>query len=245
MRRCDHAFRFWLLLTLTIVFTAARPHNARAAAIDDIQVSVSANACDVIFAGPKSFIVAAQNKNSSQSISATFQYDSVPSSQSFLLFDANLAPYTDRFPKSLTIRIDPGATVPIGCTYNYRSSSSAAPTTVPITFTVVGAAYVNPGQPNPPEDARAFTAFFISGGFPSCESGARTAGEFFIVNLHPYARLTTTIDLLNPVYQTPDQMKIDIPPLATTRVGCTNGPESPKGIATAQLTYPPEYQKQR
>jgi hypothetical protein len=235
-RRCET--RGWfLLITLIVVFGGISRANAQA--INDIQVIVSGNdVCDGSVPSPKSFVVYAQNKNSARPISATFQYDSNPSSQSFQLYDASLSPYTDRFPKSLVIRIAPGATVPIGCTDNYRPSTTPASfTTVPIIVTLTGAAYVNPGQAYPPpEDARAFAAFLLQGGFSACPSGGRPQGLFYFLNLHPYARLRATVNLFNGP---PSQLGLDLAPVSLSRAGCSNGSGSPKGAARVGLVYPP------
>jgi hypothetical protein len=228
------------LLIVVIVFIAGIG-RANAAAIDDIQIVVINDVCDGSDPNPKSFVVYAHNKNGARPISATFQYDSNPSSQSFSLFDASLAPYTDRFPKSLVIRVAAGATTPIGCTINYRPSPVPLVfTKVPIVITLTGAAYVNPNQPNRPlEDARAFSAFLLQER-SACPSGGKPTGKFYYLNLHPYARLTATITLLGS--STP-QIGLDLAPVSLAPVGCSNGNGSPSGIATVNLVYPPD-QKQ-
>ena len=182
-------------LILSAVASITVISQANPPAIDDIQITVSTNVCDGSSPPPQSFVVYAKNKNTAHPIDATFQYDSNPSAQSFTLYDNTFTSYTDRYPKSLVIRVASGATVPIGCTINYRPSSAPKSfTTVPVVISVTGAAYVNPSGPNPPpEDARAFTAFFLQGGFSACPAGTRPAGAFYLVNLHPYARLRTII----------------------------------------------------
>lgn len=209
---------------------------AKAAAIDDIQVTVSGLTCDGFDPSANSFVVYATNKNSSRPIIATFKYDSNPAGQSFSMYDANMAPYSDRFPKNLDIRIAPGSTVSIGCTINYRPSSAPKSVTlVPVGITLTGASYVNPSDPNPiHEDAFAFTAFALQTGFSACGPGGRPAGLIYVQNMHPYARLTVTIELTGGV-----TMGQDIAPLSAARVGCSNGPNSPTRVTAANLTYPP------
>lgn len=224
-----------LLIALFIVI--AGTGRANAAAIDDVQTKVSTtDICDGSIPSPQSFVVYAQNKNTARPISATFQYDSNPSSQSFQLYDANLSPYTDRFPKSLVIHIAAGATVPVGCTYNYRPSPSPSIFTfVPIVISVTGASYVNPSDPNPPaEDARAFAAFLLQPGSPSCPSGPKPQGTFLFVNLHPYAHLTAAFKIVHGFAP-----GLDLAPVSTRRVGCSNGDTSPVAAYDVKLVYPP------
>jgi hypothetical protein len=239
-----HGVKGWSFL-MTAIVVMAGVSRANAAAIDDIQITVSSQGCDGFAPNANSFVEHAKNNNSSRPISATFQYDSTPSSQSFQLWDANISSYTDQFPKNLVIRIAPGATVSIGCTINYRPSTAPLLVTlVPIVITVAGAAYVNPSDPNPPpEDARAFTAFTLQTGFSACGAGGKPAGLFYLLNLHPYARLTATITLVAPHGTT--QMMQDIAPLSATRVGCSNGLNSPTGVAAAKLVYPPGQETSR
>jgi hypothetical protein len=224
------------LLCLLVVFCIFGALDyATAAAIDDIQVSVSTQSCDGFDPSAKSFIVYAKNNNTSQPISATFKYDSNPGGQTFSMWDANVAPYTDIFPKNLEIRIAPSATVPIGCTINYRPSPTPMSVNlVPVTISATGASYVNPSSPNPPsEDPRAFSAFALQTGFSACTGGGRPAGLLYLQNLHPYARLVVSIQLVGGT------MGQDLPPLGATRVGCSNGPQSPARILSAKLVYPP------
>jgi hypothetical protein len=223
----------WILI---LVVALAGVNIANAAAIDDIQVAVSSQGCDRFAPSANSFVVYAKNNNTARPIDATFLYDSKPSSQSFSLWDASISPFTDHFPKNLEVRIAAGATIPIGCTMNYRPAPTPSSVVlVPITITVSGAAYVNPGAPSPaPEDARAFTAFVLQTGFPGCGPGGRTAGLFYALNLHPYARLDVAISLTGS-----GPMGQDLPPLGATRVGCSNGLNSPVAVATASLVYPP------
>jgi len=241
MKNRKHKVIGWCLLITAIMFIAAISRG-NPAAINDIQIIVSSDVCDGYLPNPQSFVVYAQNQNSSRPISATFQYDSNPSSQSFPLYDASLSPYTDRFPKSLVIRVAAGATVPIGCTYNYRASSAPKGfTSVPIVVTLTGAAYVNPSEPNPPpEDARAFSAFFLQVGYTACGPGSNPPGLFYLLNLHPYARLTATLTLLSP----PAEVGKDVAPLSVARVGCSNGNGRAGGVVTAKLVYPPGQKKQ-
>jgi len=237
-RKCKITGRSFVLSLIVVISVI---NWANAAAIDDVLVNISSAICDGSAPPPQSFVVYAQNKNTARPIIVTFKYDSNPSSQSFQLYDASLSPYTDRFPKSLVIRIAAGATMPIGCTYNYRPS--AAPkvlTTVPIVITPIGAAYVNPSDPNPPgEDARAFAAFLLQGGYPACPSGAKPPGAFFFLNLHPYASLQANVNFLG---EPPSQVGHVLPPVSLTRVGCSNG-YSPAGLDNVSLVYPPGQMK--
>ena len=123
----------------------------------------------------------------------------------------------------------------VGCSYNYRQSATPKTfTSVPIVITVTGAAYVNPGAPNPlAEDARAYTAFVLQTGYSACPQGPKPTGFFYILNLHPYARLAAAITLNNQV-----NTGRDLPPLSILRVACSNGLDSPKAVLKASLVYP-------
>src|ERR1700735_791716 len=88
---------FSKLLTIAMLLAACR--TVSGAALDDIKVEVSQEPCGGAGADDRSFIVYATNLNANQTIEANFKYDSNPARQHFILFDANLNPITDRFPK--------------------------------------------------------------------------------------------------------------------------------------------------
>src|ERR1700734_949943 len=103
-----------LLLAITVF-----PRTAAAAAIDDVKIEISHESCKGFGTSDNSLIVNATNTSAQQSIDATFKYDTVPAHQHFILFDADLNPITDRFPKLHTRRLAPLETAPIGCTYTF------------------------------------------------------------------------------------------------------------------------------
>lgn len=147
-----------------------------------------------------------------------------------------------RFPKTLVVRVAPGATVPVGCTYNYRSGTGpSSPTFVQVVVTKIGASYVNPSSPNhPSEDGTPFTAFLLlQGGLPGCDSGSKPQGALLILNLHPYARLSVVVSLSGD-----GGSKFDLAPASFLRAGCSNGPNSPTGSSNAKLVYPAGQKKQ-
>jgi hypothetical protein len=201
--------------------------NAGAAAIDDIKVEVSQERCEGFNAADKSYIVYASNLNPTQLIDANFKYDSVPAGQHFLLFDLNLNPSTDRFPKFHPRRLAPREAVPIGCTSTYRASLQAgAPLTVPIVVLKQNAAYVDAYAPDlPPEDARTFAAYTLRGGIEECAAqGAKPPGLLYLVNLHPYVRLSASFNLLDERGNRISAVTADVAPLSGLRAGCSNAP---------------------
>lgn len=141
-----------------------------------------------------------------------------------------------------SVRVAPGATVPVGCTYNYRSGTGpSSPTFVQVVVTKIGASYVNPSSPNhPSEDGTPFTAFLLlQGGLPGCDSGSKPQGALLILNLHPYARLSVVVSLSGD-----GGSKFDLAPASFLRAGCSNGPNSPTGSSNAKLVYPAGQKKQ-
>jgi hypothetical protein len=197
------------------------PHAAAAAALDDVKIEVSREACKGFGANDKSFTVYATNLSPRQSIDATFKYNSVPAQQHFILFDADLNPVTDRFPKMHTRRLAPRETVPIGCTYTFRAAPQPpGPLMVPIVITKQSASYWQPDTPElPEENARSYAMFYLQGGVGECPQGAKPPGLFYFVNLHPFAQLSAP----------------DLPPFSTMRAGCSNGSSKPSPIANATL----------
>ena len=225
---------------LRLAFFLAASHTAAAAALDDVNLEVSHEPCEGAGANDRNFVVYARNLNSSQTIEANFKYDSSPAQQHFILFDAGLNPITDRFPKFHSRRLAPRESVPIGCTYTYRASPQPpAPVAVPIVIAKQSASYVEPNAPEaPPEDANAFAAFLLQGGFNECGAGAKPPGLFYLVNLHPYARLSASMSLLDDRGGRVGVLAPNLAPLSATRIGCSNGYSKPGPITSAALEPP-------
>jgi hypothetical protein len=216
-------------------------HSVNAAAIDDIRVEVSREACEGFAASQKNFIVYATNLNPNQSIDAHFKYDSVPAQQHFILFDASLNPITDRFPKFHTRRLAPRETAPIGCMNTFRAAPRPpGPLNLPLVITKQSAMYVEHNAPEAPaEDARALAAFYLQDGIDECAQGAKPPGLLYLVNLHPYARLSASIKLLDARGSNVGVVAVNIAPLSAVRAGCSNGVSKPASIAEATLEVTP------
>src|SRR5205807_5657958 len=99
-----HRFTFSLLFAATLTLLVVG--KAGAQATGDIQINVSTtDVCDGSVPAPQSFVVYTKNNNTSRPISATLQYNTAPSSQSFSVYDVGLTRSTDTFPKSLVVRV--------------------------------------------------------------------------------------------------------------------------------------------
>jgi hypothetical protein len=225
-----------LMLEIPLLFS----HSANAAAIDDIRVEVSREACEGLAASQGNFIVYATNLNPSLSIEAHFKYDSVPAQQHFILFDPGLNPITDRFPKFHARRLAPGETARIGCMNTFRAAPRPpGPLNLPLVVTKQSASYVDPNSPEATEDARASAAFYLQDGIDACVQGAKPPGLFYLVNLHPYARLSASIKLLDDRGNRVGDVAANIPPLSAMRAGCSNGLSKPASITDAALEVIP------
>jgi hypothetical protein len=251
-RMCSAVTVWAFMLTNSLLLS----HRVNAAAIDDVKVEVSREACEGLAANQKNFIVYATNLNPNQSIDAHFKYDSVPAQQHFILFNASLNPITDRFPKFHTRRLAPRETSPIGCTTTYRAAPHPpGPLNLPMLITKQTASYVEPTTPaEPPEDARAFAAFYLQDGIEECGQGAKPPGLFYLVNLHPEARLSASINLLDDRGNRVGAVAANLAPLSVVRAGCSNGSSRPgpitdatleatAGVATSQPPAPPQVAK--
>jgi hypothetical protein len=229
-------------MKLVIVLSASLAfcHAAMGAAIDDIHVQISQEHCQGFAAGDQAFVVYAANSNPTRTIAARFKYDSVPSRQHFILFDAGLNPDTDRFPKSISRHLGPLETAPIGCSATRR----AAPTirdsqTVPLVTAKDGAAYVEAGDAQPGEPAAgSYLAFYLQSGVGGCSAGSKPPGLFYAVNLHPFARFSGSLELLDEHGNKSGAMALDLAPLASMKVGCSNGSPKPGSVANLSLDIP-------
>jgi hypothetical protein len=232
-QRNGSAFTAWALIPAALLTFS----HANAAAIDEIKVEVSRETCAGFGANDKSFVVYATNASLNQSIDANFKYDSSPAQQHFILFDAKLDPITDRFPKYHARRLAPGEAAPIGCTATYRAAPQApGPLSVPIVITKQNASYVAPNTPeSPPEDAGAFAAYYLQDGIDKCGQGARPPGLFYLVNLHPYVRLSVSLNLLDDRGNRVGVLTPKLAPLSATRAGCSNGSSKPGLITDTTL----------
>jgi hypothetical protein len=226
---------------LALVMLAAASHTVTAGALDDIKVEVSHDLCGAAGADANNVVVYATNLNSNQSIDATFKYDSIPAQQHFILFDADLNPITDRFPNLHGRRLSPRETARIGCTYTYRAAPKPpGPLGVPIVIAKQSASYVDANAADAPaEDARSFAAFILQGGFGECGAGAKPPGLFYLINLHPYGRLTASMNLLDDHGSHVGVLSPDLSPGSTARVACSNGSSRPGPITSATLEVSP------
>src|SRR5882757_1974132 len=231
--------RYPTLLVLAMLLVASR--TVSAAALDEVSLEVSPDHCAGAGANDKNFIVYATNLNSNRTIDANFKYDSSPAQQHFILFDAGLNPITDRFPKFHTRRLAPSETAPRGCTYTYRASPRPpGPLTVPIVSAKQSASYVEPNAPEAtPEDARSFAAFLLQGDINECGPGAKPPGLFYLVNLHPFARLSASMNLLDDHGTRVSVLSPTLSALSAARIACSNGPSKPGPITAATLEVPP------
>ena len=222
---------------LLIAVSLALSRGVAAAAIDDIRVEVSGKTCDGFGPNDKGFVVYATNTNPSQSISAHFKYDSAPAQQRFILFDANLIPITDRFPKYHARRLAPRETAPIGCSITHRAAPQPpGPLTVPVVIAKQSAAYIAPNEPEAPaEDAKSFAAFYLQGGINDCAAGAKPPGLLYFLNLHPYARLSAAIDMAGDRGERVGAVAADLAPFGALKVGCSNGSSRPVSVTNAAL----------
>jgi hypothetical protein len=222
-----------LMLAISLLFS----HSANAAAIDDIRIEVSREVCEGLAASQGNLIVYATNLSPSQSVDAHFKYDSVPAQQHFILFDAGLNhPITDRFPKFHARRLAPGETARIGCMNTFRAAPRPpGPLNLPLVITKQSASYVDSNSPEGPEDARASAAFYLQDGIDECVQGAKPPGLFYLVNLHPYARLSATLKLLDDRGNRVGDVAVNIAPLSAMRAGCSNGFPKPASITEAAL----------
>ena len=227
--------RYRTLLVAAMLVAGCR--TVTAGALDDITVEVSQDLCEGADAHDKSVVVYATNLNSNQTIDANFKYDSSPAQQHFILFDANLNPVTDRFPKYQVRRLSPHESAKIGCTYAYRAAPQPpGPLSVPMVIAKQSAVYVDANAADaPPEDARSFAAFILQGGISECAAGAKPPGLFYLVNLHPYARLSASMNLLDDRGARVGLLTPNLSPLSATRVACSNGKSKPGPISGASL----------
>jgi hypothetical protein len=230
MNRKPYAALFGLALILAA-------SGVSAGALDDIKLEVSHEPCDSAGANEQSVFVYATNVSSTATIDANFKYDSNPAQQHFILFDANLNPVTDRFPKFHSRRLSPRESARIGCTYTYRAAPHPPGLlSVPIVIAKHSAAYVEANAPEAaPEDARSFAAFVLQGGINQCAAGARPPGLFYLVNLHPYARLSVSMNLLDGHGTRVGGLTPTLAPLSATRVACSNGVSNPGPLTSAAL----------
>src|SRR5580692_10344483 len=229
-----------LTLFMLATLLAASPAVTRAAALDDIKLEVSHELCEGAGANDKSLVVYATNLNSTQIIDANFKYDTNPGQQHFILFDADLNPITDRFPKFHVRRLSPRESARIGCTYTYRAAPQPpGPLGVPIVIAKQSAAYVDANAAEAPaEDARSFAAFLLQGGINACAAGAKPPGLFYLVNLHPYAPLSASMNLLDDHGTRIGVLTPTLTPLNAARVACSNGVSRPGPITAATLEVP-------
>ena len=227
-----------ILIALAMLLAASR---VTAAALDDIKIDTSREVCEGAASSDNDFIVYATNLNPTRTIDANFKYDSNPAQQHFILFDANLNPITDRFPKFHARRLSPRETATIGCTATYRTAPRPpGPLGVPILIAKQSAAYVDANAVEPPaEDARSFAAFLLQGGINECAAGAKPPGLFYLVNLHPYARLSAAMNLLDDRGARVGALTPTLSPFQATRVGCSNGSSKPGPIISATLEVSP------
>jgi hypothetical protein len=90
-------------------------------------------------------------------------------------------------------------------------------------------------------DPRAALAFYLQGGVGECPAGPSPPGLLYAVNLHPYARLSATIELQDDRSVKAGSITVNLPPFSSTKIGCSNGATRPKpgSVANAALDVLP------
>jgi hypothetical protein len=213
-------------------------HMAHGSALDEVRIQIGPEQCPGFAAEDRSLIVHAENTNTSRIIAVTFKYDSVPARQHFILFDAGFNPNADRFPKSMARRLAPLETAAIGCSATQRAAPGIHESqNVALQITKESAVYIDGGEPEPHSpDARSYLAFYLQNDGSGCAAtGSKPPGLFYAVNLHPFARLSGSIDLLDERGNKMDVVALDLAPLASAKAGCSNGPRRPGGIENLAL----------
>jgi hypothetical protein len=213
-------------------------HVAHGAALDDVRIEIGPEQCPGFAAEDRSLIVHAENTNTSRIIAVTFKYDSVPARLHFILFDAGFNPNSDRFPKSMVRRLAPLETAAIGCSATKRAAPGIHESqNVALQITKDTALYIDGSEPEPRSpDARSSLAFYLQNDGSGCATtGSKPPGQFYAVNLHPFARLSGSLDLLDDRGNKVDVVELDLAPLASVKVGCSNGLRRPGGVANVAL----------
>jgi hypothetical protein len=228
--------KFSMMIGAALVFSNA----AIGAAIDDVQLRVGEEQCQGFPASAQSHVVYASNSSSTHPITARFKYDSVPSKQHFILFDAALNPGTDRFPKAISRRLAPLETVSIGCNLTMRAALRIQDSqTVPLVFTKDTAAYVDKSDVEARlQDDRSYLSFYLQNGAGGCSAGSRPPGLFYAVNLHSFARLSGSVELLDERGTKTGTLVLDLAPLSSMKVGCSNGSPKLGGVNSVGLALP-------
>ena len=213
-------------------------HVAHGAALDDIHIEIGPEQCPGFAPEDRSLLVHATNTNISRIIAVTFKYDSVPARQHFILFDAGFNPNSDRFPKSMVRRLAPLETAPIGCTATKRAAPAIHESqNVALQITKDSALYIDGSEPEPrAPDARSSLAFYLQNDASGCATtGSKPPGLFYAVNLHPFARLTGSVDLLDDRGNKVDVVELDLAPMSSAKVGCSNGQRRPGVVGNVAL----------
>jgi hypothetical protein len=213
-------------------------HVAHGAALDDVRIEIGPEQCPGFAAEDRSLIVHAENTNTSHIIAVTFKYDSVPARLHFILFDAGFNPNSDRFPKSMVRRLAPLETAAIGCSATKRAAPGIHESqNVALQITKDTAMYIDGSEPEPRSpDARSSLAFYLQNDGSGCATtGSKPPGLFYAVNLNPFARLSGSVDLLDERGNKVDVVELDLAPLASVKVGCSNGLRRPGGVGNVAL----------
>jgi hypothetical protein len=211
---------------------------AHGAALDEVRIEIGPEQCLGFAAEDRSLIVHAENTNTSRIIAVTFKYDSVPARQRFILFDAGFNPNSDHFPKSMVRRLAPLETAAIGCSATKRAAPGIRESqNVALQITKDSALYIDGSEPEPRSpDARSSLAFYLQNEVSDCATtGSKPPGRFYAVNLHPFARLSGSVDLLDDRGNKVDVVELDLAPLSSAKVGCSNGQRRPGGVGNVAL----------
>jgi hypothetical protein len=208
------------------------------AALDDVRIEIGPEQCPGFAAEDRSLIVHAENTNTSRTIAVTIKYDSVPARQHFILFDAGFNPNSDRFPKSMVRRLAPLEMAAIGCSATKRAAPGIHESqNVALLITKDNAQYIEGSETEPrAPDARSYLAFYLQNDGSGCSTtGSKPPGLFYAVNLHPFARVSGSLDLLDEQGNKVDVLALDLAPLSSAKVGCSNGVRRPGAVGNVAL----------
>ncbi len=201
--------------------------DAQVNPVDLVTIEQSPEVCDDSGAPePNRFKLYAKNDSANRRIAVNIKTDTIPAARSFVLYDSELAAFTEQFPTFYEHRLAPGGRTLIGCTHIYRTGDAInSYEAIRVQLTKEGAVFVDPTSPVPPPDIPLkFAALMIEKKDGGCPGGPRPRGLFHGVNTHPNRRVLVVTSVID--YQgkkQPAEGQDVISPQSThLRLGCSN-----------------------
>lgn len=214
-----------LTLAIGVLFIASGHAFGQSDPGSFLKIIVSSQKCKNQPTDPQvdRFRIFIKNDNQDKRIGANVRMDTIPSGQTFPMYDNQLGDYIEEFPRFYEHRLAPGERERVGCTRIFRPSRNGMNITpIRTEYEVAGALFIDPSEPKPPEENAKHFIAFMEKKLPNRNSCMSTnPGFYFISNLHSYRQINARVQMIDDEGRSSGVSVVNLAPQENIRISCT------------------------